>query len=278
MCLAVVVVAFLADTGPVLAAQPIWGNGFGTVIGDATTDAPAGALDSSVALGSGGTNTGGSAQGPAVTCHWLMAEEAPMSPSQQRAMTTVQTVRTSPDGSQEHLYARACAGTVTAWQWFRVTSVADLVGQAAAQVRRLLPRPAGVFTPPANAGVVHVPVSFAVPAGQWAPISATATAAGASVTVTARPSGLVFTSGEGGSADCPGPGSTRASAAACSYTYANASSVAPGGRSWPASLAIRWTVGWTASDGERGALDAMTTTMPVALTVREIESVERAGQ
>jgi hypothetical protein len=208
----------------------------------------------------------------------MMAEEAVTSLSQQRAMTTVQTVRTGPDGSQEHLYGRVCAGAVTAWQWFRVTSVADLVGQAAAQVRRLLPKPSGVFTPPADAGVVHVPVSFSVPAGQWAAVSATASAAGASVTVTARPTGLVFTSGDGGSTSCPGPGATAAGASSCSYTYANASSVAPGGRAWPGSLGIRWTVGWTASDGETGALDPMTTTSAVAMTVREIESVERAGK
>jgi hypothetical protein len=277
IAIAIASALLLLASSQALAAGPIWGDGTGTVAGEATSDPQVGSISGSVSESSRANGQGGSSNTPAVTCQWLIAEEAAV--SQARAMTTVQTVRFRPDGSQEHLYGHVCSGAITEWRWIRVTSVADLVGQAAAQVRRLLPKPSGVFTPPADAGVVHVPVSFSVPAAQWAPVSATATAAGASVTVTARPTGLVFTSGDGGgSTSCPGPGSTAASASSCSYTYANASSVAPGGRAWPGTLGIRWTVGWTASDGETGALDPMTTTSAVAMTVREIESVERAGQ
>jgi hypothetical protein len=61
---------------------------------------------------------------------------------------------------------------------------------------------------------------------------------------------------------------------ACSYTYRDTSSVAPDGRSWPASLAIGWRVAWAANNGQTGALDPLTTQAAVPVVVEQIQTVE----
>jgi hypothetical protein len=197
----------------------------------------------------------------------------------------VGTERVDPDGVRSRLYARVCDGRLTGWRWFRVPDPAAPLAAATAQVRRRLPAPRGRFSPDVTAGnaVVHLPVWFAAP-GEWAPVAATAAAGGAAVTVTAAPVRLEFDPGDGSPpVSCAGPGPVFTPDAAepdrppaCSHTYADASSAAPDGRAWPARLTIGWRVTWTASDGQAGALDPLTTATAVPAVVGEIQAVEKA--
>ncbi|WP_238427990.1 hypothetical protein [Frankia nepalensis] len=195
--------------------------------------------------------------------------------------------RVEPDGSTSRLYARVCAdGTVTDWQWFTLANVPGLRTSAVDDVGRRLPLPVPVLSPDLARGlVVNVATWFAAPAGQWAPVTGTAEALGLSVSVTALPVELVFDPGDGTApVSCAGPGATfdasappPAAAPDCSYIYRDASTAAPNGRFWPASLSIRWSVTWTASDGQTGALDPLITTTPIEAVVHEYQALERNG-
>jgi hypothetical protein len=119
---------------------------------------------------------------------------------------------------------------------------------------------------------------------QWQPVSATATVQGLSATVTATPTRLSLRTGDQpGGASCVGPGrlwspgmAEPAVPPACSYTYQDASTVAPNGKNWPAQLSIRWHVSWTATNGAGADLDDLTTATGYAIPVREIQARETA--
>ncbi|WP_243408105.1 hypothetical protein [Frankia canadensis] len=194
--------------------------------------------------------------------------------------------RVEPDGSRSRLYARVCGDQIVTWQWLRTARVGDAVASVASEVRRRLPAPRGRFSPDLTVGAVaRLPLWFAVP-GQWSTVSVSAQVPGASVTVTATPTVLRFDPGDGSpSVSCAGPGPVfvpgmpePSRPPACSYTYRSASTVAPDGQAWPATLAVDWTVTWAASNGDHGDLAGLTTKTQVPVVVREIEAVERAGR
>jgi hypothetical protein len=167
----------------------------------------------------------------------------------------------------------------------RQASPRELADNAYETVRDRLPLPRGVFSPELGDAVVHLPLWFAVPDGQWTPVAASASIPGLTAVVTATPVQLVFEAGDGSSpVACAGPGPKfrpgmrePASPPACSFTYRDASSVAPGGRAWPASLSIRWQVTWSASTGAGGSLGGLTTTAAYGVPVGEIQAIEQAG-
>jgi hypothetical protein len=194
------------------------------------------------------------------------------------------------DGTKLTLYERRCgneqAGQGT-WVWVPQLTARDVAGIGLDVVRRKLSRPRAAFAPAgtdASPAVVHYPLWFAVSDVQWSPVSGTATVAGLSATVTAGPTRLILDPGDGGNrVSCIGPGpqwhlgmAEPARPPACSYSYRNASSIAPNGRSWPVQLTIEWRVNWTATNGEAGDLGSITTTSGYAIPVREIEAVEAA--
>ncbi|WP_322770523.1 hypothetical protein [Frankia sp. Cr1] len=263
-----------------------WTNNRGITTGEVSTDDDLRELLSSVTTA--GQDAGPrSSAGTAPVCRWVPASEATRDMHLEGLQLLSIMDRDYPDGTRLRLYGRVCDGTVATWQWLRVSAATDLVATASAEIRRTLPVPHGVFSPNVTAGsaVVNVPVWFAAP-GQWAPVTATATIPGATVTVTAVPQTLEFQPGDGSPAvACTGPGPVFTTGMAepdrppaCSYTYRDASTVAPGGRAWPAVLTIRWQIGWTASDGETGALAPLTTTTDVPVVVGQIQAIERAGR
>jgi hypothetical protein len=263
--------------------------GGGTSTGQVETDRDRQQIIASLmadAPAAGPSRTGSS--GPAPRCVWSpWAQVAASMNVRQGGGMNGGLDRTLADGTPAVLYARVCEdGTVTDWRWFAVPNQAALLATAREDVRRRLPLPMPVLSPDPTVGlVVKVATWFAVPAAQWTPIQATATALGTSVTVTATPGTLTFDPGDGATpVSCAGPGPVfdpsagpSAAAPACSYSYHDASTAAPNGRSWPASLAVRWTVTWTASNGQSGALDPLVTTTPVAAVVREYQAIERSG-
>jgi hypothetical protein len=179
---------------------------------------------------------------------------------------------------------RNCGGDET-WIWVLRAEPRDLAAAGLDTVREKLPRPHAVFSPSVldAPAVVNLPQWFAVPAAQWRPVSGTAGVPGLSATVTATPRILSFDPGDGHrQVSCRGPGPRwrpgtpePAQPPPCSYTYRDASSVAPGGRAWPARLSIHWDVTWTATNGDGGSLASLTTTQAYAIPVREVQAVER---
>jgi hypothetical protein len=65
---------------------------------------------------------------------------------------------------------------------------------------------------------------------------------------------------------------------ACSYTYTNASSSAPGGGAWSGRVSIRWRIAWTATNGQGGVLDALSTSSTYELAVGERQAVEESSR
>jgi hypothetical protein len=242
-------------------------------------------LDELVAMVAGGGrgSSGGSGGGSGPKCVWTLAVDYFAF-----GQPLAHTEREDPDGTKAVLYMRECAGLAPALVWVRQASPQELAAIAVDMVRDRLPAPQGLFSPKLNpdaAPVVHLPLWFAVSGGQWAPVSATAAIPGLSATVTAQPTQLVFEPGDGAAAvSCAGPGpvfrpgmAEPATPPACSYTYGDASSVAPDGHGWPASLSIQWEVTWSASSGAGGSLGPLTTATGYAVPVREIQAIEQAG-
>jgi hypothetical protein len=200
-----------------------------------------------------------------------------------------QTERVDADGVRAVLYARVC-GTQTSWYWVRPAASPRQLAQVAMDAARgRLPLPVGVFSPDVQAGrmvIVHVPLRFGV--REWAPVSASASVPGVTATVTARPERLEFVPGNGSPpVVCPGPGpgvgvgavvsGMGGGSPVCTYTYRDASTVAPDGKAWPAQLRISWAVSWTATTGGGGVLPALTTAAGYAVPVGEVQALEQPG-
>jgi hypothetical protein len=138
-------------------------------------------------------------------------------------------------------------------------SAAVLAQMAVNSIR--LPKP-GVRTwpPSGSAGLVNLPVWLHV--DNWAPVSASAGAAGLTATVTATPVRVMWDMDEG-SVTCAGAGSVYDTgvkpdpdASSCSYTYRHSSGVNVD-RTFHDSSVIVWHVVWTATNGEGGDLGEM---------------------
>jgi hypothetical protein len=182
--------------------------------------------------------------------------------------------RINADGAKTTLYARVCGPTDITYYWLPATPTAQQVAAMAMDLaRQRIPVPDGVFTPDLRAGrrvIVHARLRFGV--RSWTPVTATASVGGVTATVTATPLHLEFDPGDGSAAvSCDSTGQ-----AGCAYSYQNASTVAPNGASWPARLRMTWTVAWTASTGDGGALSDVTTTSTYPLIVGEIQALEQA--
>jgi hypothetical protein len=190
-------------------------------------------------------------------------------------------------GRPAELYVRTCGSAVNLVWVVPITGAAAAPGALAA-VEKLLPKPEPTMVPPDvdahGYAYAQVPLWWWIPASQWHPVSATATASNGpqtvSATATATPTVIEFNAGDGaGAVSCPGPGAAfdaalplAAQSTPCQYTYRDSSSVSPSG-TWQASWSIVWTVTWQASDGTGGALAPLTSTTERALAVAEDQSV-----
>ncbi|MEX5709929.1 hypothetical protein AB1484_16840 [Parafrankia sp. FMc6] len=208
-------------------------------------------------------------------CEWFPADlylylEAETSP----------TERTAPDGTREVLYARVCDPAEVTYHWVRDdTGPAQAVALAMAVTRERIPAPEAVFVPDLDGGATafaRAPIRFGISNG--GPVTASASVPGVTATVTATPRRLEFIPGDGSPpTGCDAPASAAGQpAAACTYTYRDASTVAPNGQAWPARLRVEWAVWWSATTGTGGALPPITTTADHAVPVREIQALEHA--
>ena len=128
----------------------------------------------------------------------------------------------------------------------------------------------------------QVPLWWWIDQAQWHAVSATSTVPGLSATATATPVEIVFDPGDGtGPHTCPGPGVVfnarlkfAEQSTPCVYVYHHSSALAPNGRSFISSMSVRWTVSWTATDGDGGPLgDLVSSTGPRPMEVAEQQIV-----
>ncbi len=186
------------------------------------------------------------------------------------------TERLDPDGVKATLYAQVCGPTDITYYWVRQTpSVQEVATIAQALARQRVPAPDGVFTPDLRQGrrvIVNTPLKFGV--RSQATVSAVASVPGVTATVTAVPNTLEFVPGDGAAPVVCATGENSAPLS-CSYTYRNASTVAPNATSWPATLRMTWAVSWTASTGVKGDLPPMITTADYPVPVGEVQALEQ---
>ncbi|WP_414504797.1 hypothetical protein [Streptomyces sp. NEAU-L66] len=147
-------------------------------------------------------------------------------------------------------------------------------------VERLkLPRPVIRTSPPEDfRQVVRVPTWMWVERGTWAPVTTSAAVDGVEVTATARPRKAVWSMGDGGTVECPGPGTPysdsygpRASSPDCGYTYQRASLREPKGV-FTVSVRVTWDVEWH-GNGQVGVEPGLAMTAERQLVVDEVQAV-----
>ena len=155
----------------------------------------------------------------------------------------------------------------------RVTA-ADVAELARAQLG--LPEPT-LAADPAGDQLVNLPTWLWITDG-WETVTATASVPGVSVTATATPTSATWTTGDGTTVDCAGPGSRfptgsdpRAGSPDCGHTYSRSSVSQPGG-TYPVETTVRWTVTWSGA-GESGTFPEMTTTGATRFRVAESQAL-----
>lgn len=184
-----------------------------------------------------------------------------------------------------HLYARVCDGQPVTYVWLTAAQQAAAVPSPEELARRayrqlVLPVPV-IQTSPA-VGVpqlVRVPTWLWIAPGVWAERSATATVPGLSATATARPVAVRWTTGDGSSVTCRGPGTAfrprvdrpAAESPDCAHTYLRSSAGQPDGV-FQVTAVVEWSVSW-AGGGQAGVLPALTSTSSVALRVTESQAL-----
>jgi hypothetical protein len=151
---------------------------------------------------------------------------------------------------------------------------------AQSAVRRLgLPGPQIRTSPPADSQqLIFLPTWMWV-SGGWSSQSATAAVPGESVTATARPSKVVWSTGDGAQVTCDGPGTPytpgadpHAASPDCGHIYTQPSSTVPGGR-YTLAATVFWQVNWSGG-GASGALNVQRSAS-VPLLVVEAEAINR---
>ena len=112
----------------------------------------------------------------------------------------------------------------------------------------------------------------------WAPVEATASAAGVSVTVTATPVRVEWDMGDGTVVDCDGPGvvwnptGPNPDDTDCEHVFQHTSVDEPGGR-YAGSVTIVWSIAWRANTGDTGTLPEGRSSTPLSLLVNEMQAV-----
>ncbi len=195
-----------------------------------------------------------------------------------------------PDGTVEQQWLNVRAAVTATGDVVVIPQVRaiDLVPGLHAEVTRRLPTPTPRIAPADNNPNGWTYVQYATyfwvdeAAGQWGPVTATATAGSVSVTVRADPVRFVVDPGDGTEPiTCEGapPEVTAANYeqladTACSHHYRHSSSVAPNGETYPVTVGIAWDVSWSANTGQGANLGSVVTTSPTRwLAVAERQAI-----
>jgi len=197
-------------------------------------------------------------------------------------------------------YVNLCAqgsvqGMATGVEWFATGLVPGtpppdpaLVGaQAASELRLASP---SLVLSPSNSGYVNLAEWLWIDPSIWHPLTTTAQACNAggctTASATAKPAYVTWSTGDGSTVTCNGPGTVYdtatpadAQSTDCSHTYTESSAGQPSpdgnpnDAAFPITATVTWSVAWAGPDGSAGALPALTTEGTSTLKVAQIESV-----
>jgi hypothetical protein len=175
-----------------------------------------------------------------------------------------------------HWYVGQCGyppnEDVTKYRWFAVPPDAQQL--AAEAVRRLRPAtPVIRLNPqPPTAQLVRLPSWVWLAPSSWGTRTATASVPGLAVTATATPTTLVFTSGDGSTFTCAGPGTAwrkgmnpAAKSPTCGHTFTRAGS-------YTLTATVTWQITW-AGGGASGTADPLTTTSSLGIVAAESQAL-----
>ncbi len=137
-----------------------------------------------------------------------------------------------------------------------------------------------IQTSPSAGGLlyVHVPTWLWISGSWWKAYTATASTGRVSATVTAKPVSVSWSTGDGATIRCDGPGTAWTpgsddGASECQHTYRKATDPADG-KSLSLSATVTLEVTWTSSIGLGGTLDPIDRTATVQVAVGEIQAIE----
>ncbi len=169
-------------------------------------------------------------------------------------------------------YRRVCPSQVQ-YMVTRVDSGQAVAMNAYASAVARAVKPTLLAAPPTDHLIVNLETWFAVQ--RTAPVSATASIPGLSATVTLRPASYRVDTGAGTVLRCSLWGSTTSPAGGCTWTPTVPSipRFTRAGYAFAGSVTLVWDVSWSATDGSGGRLDAIETTRPIRLAVREIQTI-----
>ncbi len=176
-------------------------------------------------------------------------------------------------------WIRSCAGTDD-FYWTVLIDPVDLVPDALARARSLLPAPQPNINPAADAGGI-------VNLGMWLAIddpgstTARATLANAWAEVTAQITSITVDFGNGDTVTCDGVGTPIPDTAwdsldqgPCGYTYRESS---PDDSPYDMTVTATHRVNWTTSDGRAGTLSPIDRRVTIAYDVDEVQTVGTRG-
>lgn len=176
-------------------------------------------------------------------------------------------------------WIRTCAGTDD-FYWTVLIDPVDLIPDALARARSLLPVPQPNINPAADAGGI-------VNLGMWLAIddpgstTARATLANAWAEVTAQITSITVDFGNGDTVTCDGVGTPILDTAwdsldqgPCGYTYRESS---PDDSPYDMTVTATHRVNWTTSDGRAGTLSPIDRRVTIAYDVDEVQTVGTRG-
>lgn len=252
--------------------------------GPATTGAyvnPAGdptASASTVAYSTGGSSSSGGGG----SCAWRVAtidgQPLTLYTADGNAMQGLGTNASGGSYTGQWLY-RVCDGQIASGLIPQVAAVDPAL--LAAQARQSIPIPDPVIGfSPSEGGQTFAQLNtwLWVDEGWWQARTATASAGGVTATVTASPSQSSWTTGDGATTTCTGPGvvwrpGMAEDATNCSHTYRRSSAGEPNG-SFIVTVEVGFDVTWTSNVGPGGTLAGVTRTASRPLRVGEIQAIE----
>ena len=163
---------------------------------------------------------------------------------------------------------------------FRTAPGPETVAQQAVAMLRL-PSPTIRMSPSSSAvQVVRVPSWLWVAGSVWRARAATASIGGVTVTARARPTSASWSTGDGTTLTCDGPGTAwhptadpASPSPTCGHTYLSPST----GSGYRVTATITWTVTW-AGAGMTGAAGPLTSTAATQVRVVQSSAVNVAGE
>lgn len=145
-----------------------------------------------------------------------------------------------------------------------------------AKSRLRLPAPS-IEVNPAGEQLVHLPTWLWLREG-WRTTSASASVPGITVTAVAEPTAASWSTGDGTTVTCTGPGTPfsaghdpKATSPDCGHTYRRSSKGLPGD-AYTATVTVRWNVRWSGA-GQNGVFPGLTTTTSASLSVAESQAL-----